>query len=568
MARGGGKVGRRYAPFLLLAGVQALLVALVPSTGAPRSADGQLNVGPGGYVAPGAPFEGEVATDEFGNPIPAGQPGAGVAGSAAGGPTGPTGAIGVPGTPGGAAAGGDRSKCAPDGVRQQSITTTSPPCVPRFTGDNGGATYQGVTREEIVILRYRPKSNTAVDAILRTQGLASTPAEEQQAQDAFARFFDKRYEFYGRKIKWVTVQGNCEITPPDTACLRDEVKRLNAQHKPFGVFYTSSTTQAEFFEQWGQLGVMNVGGWHFTADFNQAQRPYHWDVFMDGTRTVRNLADYWCKKMAGKPAAHAGDPALRAKTRKVGVITQDFGVTRPNALEFVRLVTGGMCGKPGDAAAPVYTPSDISRAQQTASTAIQKLKSEGVTTLVILSDPIGPTFFTKAASEQQWYPEHLLSGSGLIDYDVLGRLYLQEQWVNAFGPGHLGDPIPFEQSDAAKAARDVGVSGLYSGANLMYAYMSLVAAGIQMSGPNLNPPNIERGVLTLPPSGGWERTKNPAAVLVQFGPGDYTAIEDSRHAVWSPTARSKIDGKAGAYIAVQGGRRWEIGKWEPGEPKQ
>ena len=571
-------MARRYAPFLLLAATQLMLVALVPSTG-DRPAE-VLAGGPGQY---GGDYNADLGEAGGGESDPS-APGATVAaqgskrtaagqagGRGAGGPAahGPTTGGGEDKTAGvTSVAGEDRSKCAPDGVRQQDVTLSSPPCVPRFTGDNGGATYQGVTRTSVRVLRYRPKSNAQVDAILRTQGLASSPEEEEHAAAAFAKFFEKRYELHGRKIEWITVQGTCEISPPDLACFRDEVRRLNNQYKPFMVFWTNSTTQAEFFEQWSQLGVINLGGWHFNADFNLSLRPYHYDLFMDGTRTARNIADYWCKKMRGKPASLAGDPQLRVQTRKLGILTQDFPVTRKNALDLQRMVSGEVCGRPEDVADPVYTPSDIQRAQQTANTAVQKLKDDGVTTLVIMSDPINPTFTTTAATGQRWFPEHLLAGSGLIDYDVLGRLYDQSQWVNAFGPGHLADPIPFEQSDAAKAAADVGVTGIYSGANLLYAYMALAATQLQMGGPFLTPANVERETLSLPPSGGWERTGNPASILLKFGANDYTLIEDSRHTYWSPNAVSKIDGKAGAYVALERGRRWEIGTWPAGEPKQ
>ena len=30
-------------------------------------------------------------------------------------------------------------------------------------------------------------------------------------------FVDANFEFYGRKINWIAVQGSCEITPPATA---------------------------------------------------------------------------------------------------------------------------------------------------------------------------------------------------------------------------------------------------------------------------------------------------------------------------------------------------------------
>jgi hypothetical protein len=564
-------LARRYAPFLILAAVQVLLVALVPSTGGRD--DRGTDLATVGGTATGIDTDGDGVADQVINadgttsPVAEGT-GAGAATSTGGTAGTVAGRTGGGGTGGTAAAAGDKSKCAKDGVRQQDVTLSSPPCVPKFTGDNGGDTYQGVTGEKVTVLRYRPKENAQVNALLRSQGLASTPEEEKAAQDAFAKFFEKRYEFYNRKIDWQWVQGNCEISPPDLPCFRNEVKRLNDQYHPFAVFYTNSTTQAEFFEEWANVGVINIGGWHFNAEFNQRLRPLHYDVFMDGSRTVRNIADYWCKKMQGKPASLAGDPALRVKTRKLGILTQDFPVTRKNATDLYKLVSGEMCGTPADVAEPLYTPSDIAKAQTTADTVAQKFEAEGVTTLVILADPINPTYTTAGCTRQQWYPEHLLAGSGLIDYDLLGRLYEPAQWQNAFGPGHLADPIPFPQSDAARAAADVGVTGIYSGANLLFAYMSLVAAQVQMAGPRLNPTNVEKGLLSLPASGGWERTKNPASVMVKYGPNDYTAIEDSRHTYWSSTAISKIDNKAGAYIALNGGQRWEIGNWPRGEPRQ
>jgi hypothetical protein len=586
-----GQALRRWAPLIAVAAVQVLLVAVVPSRGdvaggadALLGGGAPLSVGGGsgtGAVDPvtGQPLPAGSAggvDPVTGQPIPAGTSGSGSTAGASG-TAGGSGVPGAPGTTGGTVPGqpnvpvqsgpADLSKCAKGGKLQQDVTSASPPCTPRFTGDNGGATYQGVSKDKIKIIRYRPKSNEQVDAILRTQGLAFSTAEEKEAMDTYAKFFEKRYEFYDRKVEWIFEQGTCNISPPDLPCFRNEAKRLNAKHKPFGIFWTNSTTQAEFFDEWSRLGVVNAGGWHFNSQFNNALRPFHWDVFMDGTRTATNIADYWCKKMQGKNATLAGDPALRTKKRKLGILTQAFPVTQKNALDLYAMVTGGKCGTKADAAEPVYTPSDIAQGQQTANVAVQKLKAEGVTTLVIISDPINPTFTTTAATRQQWFPEHLLAGSGVIDFDPLGRLYDQSQWRNAFGPGHLADPAPPERTDSFKAAADVGVRDNGAGA-LIFAYMNLFSTMIQRSGPDLKPLNVERGMHTLPPQGGWEATKNPLAILLKYGPGDYTAIEDSRHTFWDPNATSKIDGKPGAYVALEGGRRFEIGKWPAGEPRR
>ena len=41
---------------------------------------------------------------------------------------------------------------------------------------------------------------------------------------------------------------------------------------------------------------------------------------------------------------------------------------------------------------------------------------------------------------------------------------------------------------------------------------------------------------------------------MRFGPGDYN---DCREVYWDASATSKIDGKKGAYVDVNGGRRYE-----------
>src|SRR5204863_5988578 len=47
---------------------------------------------------------------------------------------------------------GDKGKCARGALLQETVTRHAPPCMPAFVGDNGGATYQGVTADEITIV--------------------------------------------------------------------------------------------------------------------------------------------------------------------------------------------------------------------------------------------------------------------------------------------------------------------------------------------------------------------------------------------------------------------------------
>src|SRR5688500_5249134 len=71
-----------------------------------------------------------------------------------------TGASGDSALPGGGAVPGgapiktaSTKRCVGNPPRQTE-DPLSPPCVAVFTGDNGGATYQGVTREEVRVLFY------------------------------------------------------------------------------------------------------------------------------------------------------------------------------------------------------------------------------------------------------------------------------------------------------------------------------------------------------------------------------------------------------------------------------
>ena len=105
-----------------------------------------------------------------------------------------------------------------------------------------------------------------------------------------------------------------------------------------------------------------------------------------------------------------------------------------------------------------YT-SDITTAQQQTNTYIAEMKKNGATDATCFCDPIAPVFSSKGEEEQNYHPENVGTGSGLLDYDVLAQLYDQDVWRHTFGLSNIGNALPFEQSDAVKAWHDVGNSG-------------------------------------------------------------------------------------------------------------
>jgi hypothetical protein len=177
-------------------------------------------------------------------------------------------------------------------------------------------------------------------------------------------------------------------------------------------------------------------------------------------------------------------------------------------------------------------------------------------------DPIAPVFRTNNQTRNEYFPENLLAGSGLLDFDKLGRLYDKAQWQHAFGPSHLQIQPPHSESDATIVWQDQGRSGnACVSCNLPWSYYQLMGAMIQVGGPDLDPLSVERGMLNLPDRGGWtESGGDPTKVLNRMGTGDYTVLSDVKIVYWDDQAPSTVDGRPGSYVALDGGRRYTHGE--------
>ena len=556
---------RVYAPFLAVLLGQAAFVVVAPSQGEePANQFGQVAAGPGatgqGVIDPET---GELVDPVTGEVLESAPGGSSTDGRTAGGDT-------ASGSNGGGGGGGGGETAARDtrhckGERQHDVIYNAPLCVPKWPegADNGGATYPGVTEKEIRFIMFQCQSNPQVDALLHSQGLAATDEETDAMLDAWAKVINKYYETYGRTFKWERIRGDCQTTPPDPAKARQAAAEV-AKKKPMFVYASGGGSAAA--DTFAQAGIVTVGiPWNINS-FYAGRRPFRWDIFPTADETADWLAEYYCKKMAKKPASNAGrviHPRVGDRTtiRKLAISVPDdgTGVIVPAAQRVKRLVDE--CS--GSNSLIITYQSDINRAEEQSRATVAKLIENGITTVTCMCDPIAPAFSTKTMTSNNYYPEHLLAGMGLLDYDVLGRLYDPAQWQHAFGPSQLASMPPFEQTDAARVWRAAGNSGNPCAAcNLLSGYMSLVGGMINAAGPNLNPGTIEAAMVgTKYSRGGWAETGGRADVyLIRFGPNDYNAISDYREVMWSSTEPSRIDGKAGAYVPMKSGRRYAGGE--------
>ncbi len=92
------------------------------------------------------------------------------------------------------------AKCTPSAP--QFASPYAAPCIPKFTGNNGGATSNGVTATTIT-LAEREFPSAADTQEIEAQAKAAGGAIPQvisQVQQVFLNYFNKAYDLYGRKV--------------------------------------------------------------------------------------------------------------------------------------------------------------------------------------------------------------------------------------------------------------------------------------------------------------------------------------------------------------------------------
>lgn len=570
-------LARRYAPLIGIVAIQLLIVALAPSkSGGDDALEFTAGADPrfsGGVVDPETGQLVDPETGELLDPGAGGDLGAtGDTGASGATPTGDAGATGAPGqaTPGGGGGGGGGGQSGGGAVpagdtkhcrnnRQFDGMYYAPPCVPKFAGDNGGGTYRGVSGDTVVVVRYNTQSDPAVDALLKSQGLASSNEEEEAFEAAAEKFINERYELWGRKIDLRTYNGTCDTLPPREDCFREDMRKLVQKEQPFAVIWDTPIANFAFDELSAQK-VVNLGGWHFSDGFNSARRPFHYDTMISGSRVVQHLGEYWCKRLAGKPAKYAGDPTMATKPRRLGIISPNTNANRDVVNELKGMVAN--CG--GGVVSEFYYDQDIDRANEQRKAGVAKMRGDGVTTIACICDGIAPYFLVITCDEDRYYPEHILAGTGEMDSDAIGRLYQKSTQMDSFfGISSLAEGEPYSANDAARVWKATGNQGdpPYNRAAATWRYYELVAGAIQMAGPTLNPASFEAGTHRVS-----RATDGPLHETRAWGRNDFAGIDDAREVYWSSTAISKLDGRPGTWVSLNGGKRYLPGQWPAGEP--
>ncbi len=569
----------RYRPYLAILAAVTALIAFLPGGDDDTQLASSGGDGPTFESATGGPStsiaeDGTIIElDPSGIPLAEGGP----SGGQSGGPTGQAGGNTPTNTPSGPLPVTENAATSPDcdpaTGRIKFPSSFAPPCAPAFNSNNGGATYQGVTKDKIKVVYFMADESPATSAALTAAGAQNQPPERIATMKDYVDVFNKHYETYGRQVELVVRQGSGK-TDDDNAARADALK-IATEDKAFAVI--GAPTSNKFVETLASKGVICICTVSQPQELYERLAPYiGYTTLMSSTQGYIQRAEYVGKRLAGRKAVHAGlrgAVPMSTETRKFGLLWYETpdNAYRSGAVFFEKELKE----KYGVTLAESRSfPSDYAQVQERARPLIQAMKEAGVTSIIFAGDPISPAIFTREATNQQYFPEWIVTGSALTDTAIFARTFDQNQWDKAFGVSFLTARGPQEAGAAYKT--HVWHHGRTPTANNQYAVIYpgpwTLFTGIHMAGPNLTAQSWSQGLFNYPVTGQGRKM----AATVSFGNHglwpftDYTAFDDVTEIWWDPTAPGEDEvgnQAAGLYRYVDGGKRYLPGTHPKTDPK-
>ena len=437
----------------------------------------------------------------------------------------------------------------------------APPCMAPFTGDNGGATGQGVTADEIVIVHYQgPDNDPIINYITAAVKVDETNAQEDATIEGFIKYFETYYELYGRTIKYISYESTGLANDEVTA--RADAQRIVEEYKPFAVIGGPALTNA-FGDELAARETPCISCGSGTAQWFADRDPYVWALDGSAEQKQVHVVEFIGNQLAGKPASHAGQ-ALMADTRSFAVVYEESGGAESKRL--ADLMAARMTEVGAEPALMLPYKLDPGTIQQQASQVVAKLKAAGITTVVLSTDPVAPGDFTREATAQEYFPEWLVAAATLTDTNAFGRGYDQAQWTHAFGvtslavrvnPEVVGTKVLYKWFTGTDAPAPFSAPVFMPGFNLLFS-------ALQGTGPNLSAQTMGaflKTIVTVPGLTAPYLTYGDQGIWPE---PDYNGIDDATVFWWDAAAVGPDENAregAGLMKFVDGGQRYMPGTW-------
>src|SRR3954470_23676900 len=194
---------------------------------------------------------------------------------------------------------------------RQTEDPQSPPCVAYVDPkkSNGGATSPGVTKDQITVA-------------MPIQFLENTIVPPQLIE-----FFNKRYEFYGRKLvlRPFTPSGCGDAGTPKPAEQRADAIAVHEELNAFAslAYCNAGGADSAYYNALAERKVVSVSDGNLITGTEPAyakHQPYQWNVQAGVDSITANLAEFTCATLAGRAPRYAGSQQRNVSTRKFGLI--------------------------------------------------------------------------------------------------------------------------------------------------------------------------------------------------------------------------------------------------------
>lgn len=431
----------------------------------------------------------------------------------------------------------------------------SPPCRGWGGGNNGGATARGVTKDTITLAwrdvggPYDIGSTIGSLTGKRVNTGNATREDLIRTYTTLIEYMNRHFQFYGRKLKLevykATGSATDELLGGGQAGANADAIIEAQQVKAFADVGAQAPGFADALAHQGVIATNPI----YPSNASYARNyPYNWGLSPDCDKVAKFVSDFVLKQIYDYPVLTG---QYKGQKRKIGIVYPESPAYSPCAEHAKEIVE--KAGKKWPEARTYRLSLDgIPPDSRDIAAAFA---NQGITTVILFTDPLVPYFMTATAEQSNWHPEWIEAGVAFLDTDFAAQLYEPKQWRNAFGVSLLGDLLPARSTDAYRAYRsiDSSTSPVDLAVELMYYNLYEIAIGVQMAGPNLTPETFGEGMRAYKPA----KAVGPAGSWL-WPQGEFTAPADGRVVWWDPTKVSVYNGQLGSYAST--GERFPIGQ--------
>ncbi|MGH9210012.1 MAG: hypothetical protein ACRD2C_04950 [Acidimicrobiales bacterium] len=423
--------------------------------------------------------------------------------------------------------------------------------------DNGGATWSGVTEDEITVVAWLPNDDDVVYSFIK-QALGSddSPDDMRTTQEGLAEVFQAYYQTYGREVRVEFVQASGQMT--DSVAARADAVRA-AEMEPFAVL--GGPLSANTWTQ--ELKARGIPCF-FCPGVNDPDG-LAYGLAPQNSQIRLQTVNYVANKLAGQPVEYAGDD-LVGDERVFGLLKL---AVNEGDVENADELVADFEDEGLEIAATSTFELNLGATQESATAAVSTMMDAGVTTVLVDADPINLQAITREATQQGWFPEWVITAGTFLDTSIGGRLQDPEQWEHAFGISYLPPASSPEISPAYQLYEwyhgepPPGEDSLL----LTYPQIALFFTALGFAGPNLTPDTLRQGMFAYPPTPRALTQPSVDYGIEVYGedrPDDYGGIDDFVEIWWDPEAEGTDEfgnPQQGFYRYVDGGRRYYFDEW-------